>query len=163
MFPLPQWYHFRRLQEEGFTIGPGGWTLRVWLEIRNTDQNLMFKGGIGAVNIPQVATQYRLVSPAGEEAFRHGDVAGLGTGSKYFQGVKVIDRKPFEVTEEYTWNFKDKSPREAMIEEMLEQARGQGIGALRLPDRYGKFQGKYQYLPVQASAVFPPAARPRLR
>lgn len=53
----------------------------------------------------------RGATPADAAVFKHGDAAMLGTGSKDFKGHKVTAKKAFEVTEEYTWDFKDKSRR----------------------------------------------------
>jgi DNA-directed RNA polymerase subunit RPC12/RpoP len=153
----------RHLQGKGFTIGPKGWTLRVWVEVRDGKGFLQYKGGIGTVNVPEVVTEFRLISPTGEVALSFSDMAAFGVNTRYFKGVKVVPREGLRGAEEHTWDFRDKSPRQAMIEEMLELARGSGAGRLLLPARLAKVRGRYQSGLNMTTAVFPPVILPKSR
>jgi hypothetical protein len=146
----------RHFQGQGFTIGPGGWTLRVWVEARDGPNFLHYKNGFGFVNVPEVVSKFRLVSPSGEVARQHADTAVFGTNSKYFKGVEVVGKKAGRINKEYTWEFPNKAPRQAMIEELLEQARQAGPGRFLLPTQFAMVQGRYQQLPIMTAAVFPP-------
>ena len=87
-------------------------------------------------------------------------MSGLGTGSKFFKGQKVVGRKGIEVELELTWEFPDKNPREAILQELFDGLARGGPFPGDLPAPIGKFQGKYQTLPVVRDAVFPPVPPP---
>jgi hypothetical protein len=99
---------------------------------------------------------WNLHAPDGELAHTTSVKSEFDQRSKYFQGTKAVGKQgPYTVMES-TWEFPDKDPHEAMVEELLDNAaRG---GAVNLPGMLGKFQGKYQPLPITTNAAFPPVA-----
>jgi hypothetical protein len=151
----------KRLQGQGFTIGKGEWILRATSEVKSSETNLTMKGWGSKVNVPEVAVHFKLYSPEGELAHSTGTTLVLGTGSKYFSGQRQVSQKGIEITLEFTWEFPDRNPREAILDELLETLGAGGAGSeLRLPAPIGKFQGKYDLLPMTANAVFAPVPPP---
>jgi hypothetical protein len=145
------------LQGEGYRIGKGGWKLHASCEVQPTEHYLTYKDGWGGfVNVPRIVVAWKLYAPGGELAHTTSVKSEFDQRSKYFQGTKVVGKQGPYTEIESTWEFPDKDPHEAMVEELLDgAARG---GAVRLPGMLGKFQGKYQPLPVTTNAVFPPVA-----
>lgn len=139
----------KALQAQGFTIGKGDWTLKATCDVKSSDTNLSMKGWGGKVNVLEVALHYKLFSPEGELAHATGMTLQLGTGSKYFRGQRQVSQKGIEITLELTWEFPDRNPREAIIEELLEDIGTGGVRSdeLRLPAPIGKIHGKFDLLP----------------
>ena len=67
-----------------------------------------------------------------------------------------VEVQGIEVELELTWEFPDKNPREAILQELFDGLARGGPFPGDLPAPIGKFQGKYQTLPVVRDAVFPP-------
>jgi hypothetical protein len=144
------------LQNNGFQIGKGGWRLRASYEVQETEHYMTFKGWLGGlVNIPRVAITWKLYAPDGEVAHSAAAKSEFGQQSKYYKGERIVGKQGPYIQVEWTWEF-DKPPRQAMVEELLDGAAKSG--GTPLPPLLGKFQGKYQPLPVTTSAVFPPVA-----
>jgi hypothetical protein len=153
----------KSLQSDGFTIGKGGWTLQATCEVKPTDVNLKFKGGWGGiVNVPRVLVHIKLYAPDGELAHTTGKTLDMGTGSKYFRGQREVSKKwegGLQITElEFTWEFPDQNPREAIATELLDNLAKQGD--LHLVSSLAKFKGKYEITPILVDAVFPPVPPP---
>ncbi len=143
------------LQGQGFTIGKGGWTLRATCEVKPSETNLKMKGWAGGfVNVPIVHVSWTLYAPDGELAHKTGIALQLGEGSKYYKGSRVVSKTATTIEMEWTWEFPDRNPREAITNELLEGVAKRGD--VKLVQGLAKFEGKYEITPILKNAVLSP-------
>jgi WD40 repeat protein len=139
-----------QLQKRGYTIGPGGWRLRIVHEVADSGGSLSF--GKANVPLPKVAYTWQLLDPRGAEAWR-GTTHGyfLGIGSKYHSRPRPGQAAPvpFDVRVEY-YEFGGRDVRTAVVEEILEAGGGLTTVPETLPRRLLRAGGEYLQFPAVA-------------
>jgi hypothetical protein len=115
--------------------------LKVVMQVGHSGNSLIF--GKREVPIPQVDYQCRLLDDKGTELWQ-AKVSGYfrGEGSKYHIQLNQLER--LKHPDEIHFDFKDKDPRTAMVDEIMEQ----GLGVPEsLPKRLLLGGGKYASFP----------------
>ncbi|HEX5103147.1 MAG TPA: hypothetical protein VFV87_05020, partial [Pirellulaceae bacterium] len=142
------------LQKNGFTVGKSQWRLRGDAEI--FDSGSRFTNG---VHLPAIRVHWRLTSPDGLEAWKNSrlllwdEVLG-----KYGVSSEVVKKKGPLGEEEYIlekFDFQGRSPRQTIIDDLLEKS-GHYSTIEGLPKLMGKFNGRYQSLPVLTEVRYLP-------
>jgi hypothetical protein len=137
-------------QNAGFTVGPGGWVLRVTGEVADTTEIL--EGNFASKGvIPEVKFTWKLVDSAGVEAWQATSAGRFARqGSKYFTksqlgGFVGGTQGGMERTEYY--DFGNRDMRSAIVEEILERPQNLALPT-GVPNWLLKANGAYHRLPL---------------
>lgn len=136
------------LQRRGFTIGPGGATLKISPQVMDTSDVLAFGMNV-SMKIPKIVYQWELTDKDGLSLWQGTTETRFPTlASKYYVGGVTMPGGPQSGTME-KYDFKGRNPKTAMVEEMFEI--GFGLQPPEsLPHSMLKGAGKYVRLPLGA-------------
>lgn len=136
------------LQRLGFTIAPGGWTLRLTQTSEKTKETIKFEllGSVAEMPIPKVIGVWQLLAPDGQAAWQavH-ERRWIPDTSGYADRNSVAALNDVSRDVLVRLDFKGRNPQEAILEELL-------TGIVKLPQgvpvRLLKSKGKFQALPI---------------
>lgn len=108
------------LRDLGQAMGEGGWSWRLNVQEKETQQKLSFGSQSKELPLPAVYVRGDLVAPDGTAVASTADSAGfLGPRSRYFNGRQDITMGPQSSWVEY-YNFRGQDPKEAILDEEWE-------------------------------------------
>jgi hypothetical protein len=137
----------------GYPVGNSQWTVR--LTTKEPESGDVVFDRKQTYPVPRVEGELQLIAPDGSVVSTSNYGASF---SKDSSGYLVRTTKPNSIEIEYQYDFRGKTPREAILDECWTRALEQLRSMKRLPVVW-QVDGKYQSWPVPLSLALPPGAK----
>jgi hypothetical protein len=141
------------LAEGGYPVGDSQWTVK--LTTKEPDSGDVVFDRQQTYPVPRVEGELQLIAPDGSVASTSNYGASF---SKETSGYLVHKTKPNSIEIEYQYDFRGKTPRDAILDECWARTLEQLRSIKRLPVVW-QVNGKFQPLPVPLSLELPPGAK----
>ena len=132
------------LQQAGFTIGPGGWVLRVTHQVTNSGE--AFENGMA---IPKIIYDWQLIDAKGNVAWKNTAEAYFAASTSKYHRKPKFNEQPVEFGKFIDhYDFGGRVPRAAILEEIRE--RNGGVSGLpkTFPTHFYKLGDTYLQQPI---------------